>query len=84
MAGTELITQLRAEINHYIGIPYFSNVGKFKNAGEDAAVGKGNAKDIALLTVEYANRESIKLLDFTPSQIYNFQKNIISVSIVPV
>ncbi|MCL4383901.1 hypothetical protein M1116_00435 [Patescibacteria group bacterium] len=74
MAGIELITALRAEINHYLGIPYFQNTGKFKNLGENAAVGKGSAKEIALLTVEYANKEGIKILSLTPQQIYNFQK----------
>ena len=74
MAGSELITAFRAEINHYLEVPYFSNVGKFKNSGTNAHVGKGSAKEIALLTVEIANQLNIKLLDFTSTDIYNFQK----------
>lgn len=74
MAGTELITAFRVEISHYLGIPYFSNVGIHKNHGTDAQIGKGNAKEIALLTIETANLSHIKLLNFTNQQVYNFQK----------
>ena len=67
-------TKLNEEILHYIGIPYFSNVGKYKNNGENVLVGKGSAKEIALKTVEFANNQKVKLLHLTPEQIYNFQK----------
>jgi len=73
MVGDKL-TVLKNEIVHYIGIPYFSNVGKYKNNGDNVLVGKGTAKEIALTTIEVANRENIKLTDFTPRQIYMFQK----------
>lgn len=74
MVGTELITAFKAEINHYLGIPYFKNTGVHKNNGTNAMVGKGDAKEIALLTVEMANQSKTKLLELTNQQIYNFQK----------
>ena len=73
MAGTKL-NLLKQEIEHYLGLPYFKNVGKFKNSGDNAYVGKGSAKEIALATIDRANQENIKLIDFTPQQMYNFQK----------
>lgn len=73
MVGTKL-EELKLEISHYIGIPYFSNVGKHKNNGENVLVGKGTAKEISLKTIEYANLENIKLNSLTALQIYQFQK----------
>jgi len=70
MAGTKLIS----EIEKYLGLPYFINVGKYKNSGENALVGKGSAKEIALATIEFANKENVKLIDLTAAQIYKFQK----------
>lgn len=67
-------TKLKKEVIHYIGIPYFTNLGKYKNHRENVFVGKGTAKEIALKTVELANEQKVKLLNFTPEQIYNFQK----------
>lgn len=64
---------LRAEILKYIGLPYFINIPKIISS-ENALVGKGNAKEIALKTIEYANKEDIKLIELSPQQIYNFQK----------
>lgn len=64
---------LRLEILKYIGLPYFINIPKIISP-ENALVGKGNAKEIALKTIEYANDENIKLIDLTPRQLYNFQK----------
>jgi hypothetical protein len=72
MVRTKL-SDLKLEINSYLGIPYFSNVKK-STSPENVLVGKGSAKEIALKTIELANLESIKLLDLTSSQIYNFQK----------
>lgn len=68
------LADLKNEISRYIGIPYFSNVGKFKNNGTNVLVGKGTAKEIALATIESANRENIKLTNLSPPQIYQFQK----------
>ena len=66
--------ELDQEIQKYLGLPYFTNKGKFKNNGPNVSVGKGTAKEIALTTIEFANQENIKLIDFTTSQMYNFQK----------
>ncbi len=74
MARTELIIAFKNEINKYLGLPYFKNAGKYKNHGSNAYVGKGDAKEIALATIELANKENIKLLDLSTKQIYNFQK----------
>jgi predicted nucleic-acid-binding Zn-ribbon protein len=73
MVGNKL-SDLKSEINHYIGIPYFSNVGKFKTIGDNAKVGKGTAKEIAQTTIKLANLDGIKLTGLTASQIYTFQK----------
>lgn len=72
MVRTKL-EELRLEILKYIGVPYHTNVPKkfFKNS---VLVGKGNAKDIALKTIEIANESNIKILDLSPQQIYNLQK----------
>jgi len=51
------------------------NIGRHKtDSKNDALVGKGTAKEIALQTIEFANLQNIKLLDLTPEQFYNFQK----------
>ena len=68
------LTLLKQEILKYIGLPYFKNVGKYHNYGENSLVGKGTAKEIALKTIEIANLQDIKLLELSPEQIYNFQK----------
>lgn len=75
MVGTKLIKDLKLEINKYIGLPYWKNVLKDgKVIKEGFAGGKGNAKDIALKTVELANLKKIKLLNLSEKEIYNFQK----------
>jgi hypothetical protein len=66
------LNELKQEITKYIGIPYFSNIHHL--AADNILVGKGTTKEIALKTVEYANSENVKLLEFSPQQIYNFQK----------
>lgn len=63
---------VRNKLSEYLGIPYFSNTAKVK--GDNVAVGKGTAKEIALKTIELANNQNLKLLDLTDQQIYNFQK----------
>jgi hypothetical protein len=73
MVGNKL-KELKAEISKYIGIPYFSNIGRHKNNRENVFVGKGTAKEIALETINIANHQKIKLLELTPAQIYNLQK----------
>jgi hypothetical protein len=74
MAGSKLDLLLE-EISKYQNLPYFCNQGKNKISSTDIAlVGKGSAHDIALTTIEIANQENLKLLDLSPTQIYNFQK----------
>jgi hypothetical protein len=73
MVGNKL-DLLNVEIQKYLGIPYFKNSGKYKNHGSNAFVGKGTAHEIALETINLANQENIKLVDFTTKEIYNFQK----------
>lgn len=72
MVRSEL-EKLRKEIDKYIGIPYYMNVTK-KYLPDITLVGKGNAKEIALKTIELANTENKKILNMSPTQIYNFQK----------
>ena len=67
-------TQLNTEIGKFLGIPYFTNKGKHKNNGDNVYVGKGSAKEIALATIDMANKDNIKLTDLSSQQIYNFQK----------
>ncbi len=75
MVGTKLIKELKLEINKYVGIPYWKNVLKDgKIIKEGFMGGKGNAKDIALKTVELANNQNLKLLNLSEKEIYNFQK----------
>lgn len=75
MVGPELINQLKLEISKYIGIPYWKNTLKDgKIIKEGFMGGKGDAKDIALKTVELANQENLKLLNLSEREIYNFQK----------
>jgi hypothetical protein len=66
---------VRDKLNEYLGLPYFSNVGRHKVLSRNnALVGKGSAREIALETIELANLQNIKLLNLTSKQIYNFQK----------
>ena len=75
MVRTKLINQLKEEINHYIGLPYSKNILKDgKIIKERFMGGKGNAKEIALQTIDLANQQKIKLLELSPQEIYNFQK----------
>ncbi|MBI2465112.1 hypothetical protein HYV64_03115 [Candidatus Shapirobacteria bacterium] len=73
MAGDKLAL-LKLEIQKYLGIPYFTNKGKFKTTGSNVFVGKGTAKEIALETINLANQQNIKLLELSADRIYNFQK----------
>ncbi len=72
MVRTKL-EDLRQEILKYIGVPYHINIPKLISK-ENVLVGKGNAKEIALKTIEIANQNNIKLLELSPQQIYNLQK----------
>lgn len=72
MVRTKL-EDLRQEVLKYIGIPYYKNFPKIISA-DNSLLGKGNAKEIALKTIELANKNNIKILDLNPKQIYNFQK----------
>ncbi|HWS48794.1 MAG TPA: hypothetical protein VN174_01935 [Candidatus Methanoperedens sp.] len=67
------LEDLRREILNYIGVPYHTNVPKVIST-DNVVVGKGNAKEIALKTIEVANEHNIKLIDLTAQQIYNLQK----------
>lgn len=68
MAGNEL----KQEIEKYLGVPYFSNTRHHPK--DNVWVGKGTAKEIALETIDLANKKNIKLLYLSSQQIYNFQK----------
>jgi len=72
MVRTKL-DSLRQEILKYIGLPYHTNIPKIISR-DNVLVGKGNAKEIALKTIELANLNNLKILDLSPQQIYNFQK----------
>ena len=68
------LAELKIEISHYLGIPYFTNTGKYKNSGENSLVGKGTAQEITLKTVEFSNNEKLHIINFSPQELYNFQK----------
>lgn len=72
MAGAKL-NELKQEILKYIGIPYHKNFPKIISL-DNSLLGKGTAKEIALKTIELANQNNLKILDLSPTQIYNFQK----------
>lgn len=66
---------VRDKLNEYLGLPYFINIGKHKVlSANNALIGKGTAKEIALQTIEYANIQKIDLLKLNNRQIHNFQK----------
>ncbi|MFA5025261.1 MAG: hypothetical protein WC503_02050 [Candidatus Shapirobacteria bacterium] len=67
------LEELRQEILKYIGLPYHTNIPK-QISSDNTLIGKGNAKELALKTIEFANNENIKIIDLSPQQIYNFQK----------
>jgi len=73
MARIKLINQLKLEIEKYLGLPYFTNKPPIKTEN-NALVGKGDSKEIALTTIELANKLNINLLDLSPIEIYRFQK----------
>lgn len=74
MVGTEL-DQLKLEIAHYLGLPYWKNVIKDgKVVKEGILGGKGSSKEIALKTIEIANTEGIDILKLNNRQFHNFQK----------
>lgn len=67
------LNELRQEILKYIGVPYHKNIPKIISL-DNVLLGKGSAKEIALKTIEIANKSNIKILDLTPKHIYNLQK----------
>lgn len=74
MAGTKL-TQLKEEINHYIGIPYWKNkLVDGKIIKEGIFGGKGTCQQIAAKTIELAQKQNIDLLKLSSEEIYKFQK----------
>lgn len=68
------LDQLKLEIQSYLGVPYFANSPNRGQGLNNAQVGKGTAKEIALETIHQANLQNIKLLNLTSLQIRNFQK----------
>ena len=75
MVRNELINELKKNILHYIGLPYWKNKlidGQIVKAGIFG--GKGTCEQIAAKTIELAQKQNINLLKSTPQQIYNFQK----------
>lgn len=75
MVRNELINQLKENILHYIGLPYWKNKlidGQIVKAGIFG--GKGTCEQIAAKTIELAQKQNIDLLKLNPQQIYNFQK----------
>lgn len=75
MARNELIDQLKENILHYIGLPYWRNKlidGQIVKAGIFG--GKGTCEQIAAKTIELSQKQNIDILNSTPQQIYNFQK----------
>lgn len=73
MVGNKL-DLFKLEVNHYLGLPYFKNTGRWTNHGNNAQVGKGTAREIAFQTIELANQQHLKLVNLSAQQIYNFQK----------
>lgn len=73
MVRTKLVDQLKLEIQKYLGIPYFSNTSSVKS-NNNAMVGKGTAKEIALTVIDMANKQNIRLQDLSAIEIYHFYK----------
>jgi len=74
MARTKLI-QLKEEIEHYIGIPYWKNKLKDgKIIKEGFLGGKGNCRQIATETIRLAQKQKIDLVKLNNQEFYNFQK----------
>jgi len=68
-------TKLKQEINHYLNLPYMTNILRNgKVVKERILGGKGNWKDIQKETQKIAKKEKINLQKLTPKQFYNFQK----------
>jgi len=74
MVRTKL-TQLKEEIEHYIGLPYSKNVLKNgKIIKEQFLGGKGNCRQIATETIRLAQKQNVDLVKLTNQEFYNFQK----------
>lgn len=75
MVRNELVTKLKNEILHYIGVPYWKNTLKGGVVIKNGIFGgKGTCEQIAAKTIELGQKQNIDLLKLTPQQIYNFQK----------
>lgn len=75
MVRNELISKLKNEILHYVGVPYWKNTlqnGVIIKSGIFG--GKGTCEQIAAKTIELAQKQKIDLLALSPQKIYNFQK----------
>jgi hypothetical protein len=74
MAGSKL-NKLKKEIEHYIGLPYMTNILRDgKVIKERVLGGKGNWKDIQKATQKIAKEEKINFKKLNSKQLYNFQK----------
>ncbi len=74
MAGNKLTTILKAELQKYLGIPYFQNNPKTNSSPLNALVGKGDFHQIAAATIALAQKNNVDLLKMDNRQIYNYQK----------
>lgn len=69
------LTQLKEEIEHYVGIPYWKNKLKDgKIIKEGFLGGKGNCRQIATETIKLAQKQKIDLTQLNNQEFYNFQK----------
>jgi hypothetical protein len=69
------LTQLKEEIEHYIGLPYSKNVLKEGKIIKEQFLGaKGNCRQIATETIRLAQKQNIDLVKLTNQEFYNFQK----------
>ncbi len=76
MVRTQLIQELKKEISHYLGIPYWCNVwNNLILQKEGPYGGKGTYQEIEQATKNAAEKEGIaNYSDLTNSQIYNLRK----------
>ncbi len=75
MARSKLINDLKTEILHYIGVPYWINIiknGIIVKSGFKG--GKGTSQEIAIETITKLQKDKIDVLNLNSQDIYNFQK----------
>jgi len=75
MVGPKLVKKLKQEIDHYIDLPYMTNIIRNgKVIKERVLGGKGYWKDIQKETQQIAKQQGINLKKLTRQKFYNFQK----------